>query len=1153
MGIRQIAAANQGIAEVLAGLRPGGHHLVQGVSGSQRALLADLLVADSGGPVLFVTDSLKDAMTILADYQFFSERPGYIFPARPTLGVTVDAESHELESQRAAAIKQVVAAAPCLVVAPAAALLELLPPPEFLEHSLIPVAAGDTLPLTELVAKLSYLGYQSVEKVDGPGQFSQRGEIVDVCLPGGEPYRIEYFDLIIESVRSFDLTSQRSAQTLPQATIGPARLFAFTPELKERVLAKLAAREKAVSPLFLPQLAQDRERFSNLVNWPGSQYYIEYAFERSGNLLEYFQRGFVMVAETARVFDSLNLLATELLERHQELLEKGRLLPDLQPWLTVEALVARWVQPTLHLALLTKTIKQFRLAGISSLAFRQAPNFYGQQELIVEEVTAWLRRGVIIVVVGTGGQLAQSLLAQDIPVRDTDITDLHAGSVNFVAGALSGGFELTEQGLVVLSLNELVARRRQLRRPKAAEGMNASDLETLIPGEYVVHYSHGIGQYLGVVVREIAGAKRDYLYIKYAGKDRLYLPTDQVHFLQRYLGGNGAPPKLYALGGSDWQRVKKKVKESVQKLAFNLLAIYASRQATSGHAFAEDSPWQRELEDSFAFSETEDQLKAIEEVKRDMESPKPMDRLLCGDVGYGKTEVALRASMKAVMDGKQVAILAPTTILAQQHYNTFRDRFASFPVRIEVLSRLRTPAEQAKIIAASSEGAVDILIGTHRLLQRDVSLPNLGLLVVDEEQRFGVEHKEVIKTLTADVDVLTMTATPIPRTLHMALLGIKDLSVINTAPEGRYPVQTYVLEYSDQLVVSAVHRELDRGGQVYAIFNRVQGIEAQAARLRKLLPDVSIGIVHGQMADALLERTMLDFYEGNYQVLLSTTIVENGLDIPNVNTVIVYDADRLGLSQLYQLRGRVGRGRRLAYAYFTYRKDRLLSEKSQKRLSAIKEFTELGAGYKLSLRDMEIRGTGNILGPEQHGFIAAAGFDLYCQLLEQEVQLLAAGPKEKSSESEISIELPVDAYIPDSYLPEGEKIYVYRRLKDAQTETAVADIRDELSDRFGNLPQPLQALLAVASIRVVAAGMGIVSINWLREQLTGREKILLEFPATRIPPATVLQKFWLHKQDVFNFRADSRGATITFIAAPASVLSDLHQLLLQLKTAIEQQ
>jgi transcription-repair coupling factor (superfamily II helicase) len=1121
MEIRQIAGANPGIAELLTRLQQGGHHLWAGVDGSQRALLIDLLLSRGRGPILFITANLKDAETLLADYEFFSGEKGFLFPNKPTLGAEVDAESHELENQRVLALAMAATARPCLVAAPATALLELLPPPEHIREGALELAPGDTAAIEELSARLTELGYQRVERVEAPGQFSRRGDILDVFPPGVEPCRIQFFDVQVESLRSIDLETQRSQQELASLHLGPARLLVLNQEIRRRVLDKLQERARTVSPLFLTQLEEDRERFSHLQFWPGYQHYMQYMFAGTYSLLDYFAQGLVVVSETIDISQQLELQSGELMERHQTLLEKGKLLPDLQPWLSLSQVEARWQPiPTLHLSLLMRALKRFRLSSIGTISFRQVPSFYGQQQLIADEIKVWLKRGATVLVVGGGQQLAQSLKARDIPVHHSRLQALHPGAVNFVPGGLSAGFEL-EQGLVVLSLSELRARRQPVRKVRRGQGMTASELQSLVPGEYVVHSAYGIGQFLGMVTRDIAGTQRDYLYIKYAGKDRLYLPTDQVHLLQRYLGGEDKAPKLYSLGGGEWQRVKSRVKESVQKLAFDLLQLYAKRQSVQGHAFAPDTPWQRELEDSFPFQETPDQTQAIQEVKADMESPRPMDRLLCGDVGYGKTEVALRAAMKAVMDGKQVAVLAPTTVLAQQHYNTFSQRFAPFPVRIEVLSRFKTAAQQREVVRAAALGRVDIIIGTHRLLQKDVAIPNLGLLIVDEEQRFGVEHKEKLKSLKADVDILTMTATPIPRTLHMALLGIRDLSVINTPPEGRFPVQTYVMEYSDQLVVSAVRRELDRGGQVYLIYNRVQGIDSLASRLRRLLADVKIGVIHGQMSEGLLEKTMVEFYQGNYQVLLSTTIIENGLDIPNVNTVVVYDADKLGLSQLYQLRGRVGRGRRLAYAYFTYRKDKVLTEKSQKRLTAIKEFTELGSGYKISLRDLEIRGAGNILGPEQHGHIAAVGFDLYCQLLEQQVRELLGQPRLKKDLPEVVMELPVSAYIPDGYMPEQEKIYVYRRIKEATELRAIDDLQDELIDRFGKIPPALANLLDIGRARILAAGLGLESITWTADQLKGIHALVLTFMSGQ-GQSLDLEGLWARDKKKYDFRRQDR-------------------------------
>lgn len=1152
MDIKQITAANQGIAEVLTRLQKGGHHLWAGVSGSQRSLLLALLVAQGQGPILFITASLKDAETVLADYEFFSGEKGFLFPSKPTLGAEVDAESHELEKVRILALDMAAAGNPCLIATPATALLELLPSPQHINESAMSLVPGLTLAIEDLLVNLTDMGYQRVERVDSPGQFSLRGDILDVYPPGQEACRIQFFDIQVESLRSIDLVNQRSQQELSSLHLVPARLLVINNQLKKRVLAKLQERARSLSPQFLPQLEQDMERFAHLQFWPGYQHYLQYMFDGTYSLLDYFAQGHVVVAETLEILQQLELHSGELMERHHTLLEKGRLLPDLQPWLSLPQMEAKWQHvSTLHLSLLMRSLKHFRLRSIGTIPFRQVPSFYGQQQLIADEIRVWLKRGVTVIVVGGSQQLAQSLKSQDIPVHHSQPQALHPGTVNFVAGGLSSGFELLEQDLVVLSLSELTPRRQPAKKPPQQRGMTTSELQSLVPGEYVVHSAYGIGQFLGMVTRDIAGVQRDYLYIKYAGKDRLYLPTDQVHLLQRYLGGGeGKGPKLYSLGGGEWQRVKNKVRESVQKLAFDLLQLYAKRQALEGHAFAQDTPWQRELEDSFPYQETPDQLRAIQEVKEDMESPRPMDRLLCGDVGYGKTEVALRGAMKAVMDGTQVAILAPTTVLAQQHYSTFSQRFAPFPVRVEVLSRFKTAAEQKEIIRAAGVGNVDVIIGTHRLLQRDVVLPNLGLLVVDEEQRFGVEHKERIKNLKANVDILTMTATPIPRTLHMALLGIRDLSVINTPPEGRFPVQTYVMEYSDQLVVTAVRRELDRGGQVYIIFNRVQGIDSLASRLRRLLEDVSIGVIHGQMPEGLLEKNMVDFYQGNYQVLLSTTIIENGLDIPNVNTVLVYDADKLGLAQLYQLRGRVGRGRRLAYAYFTYRKDKVLTEKSQQRLTAIKEFTDLGSGYKISLRDLEIRGTGNILGPEQHGHIAAVGFDLYCQLLEQQVRDMLGQPQQMKELPEVTIELPVSAFIPDGYMPEEEKIYVYRRIKDAGSLQAIMDLEEELVDRFGKFPPPLENLLDIGRIRVLAAAISLESITWITDQLKGTQALVLTFLPGR-GQSHNLEDLWGRNKNKYDFRRQDR-VRVFVKTNKEEILPELEQVLhLLSKQAIE--
>ncbi len=597
-----------------------------------------------------------------------------------------------------------------------------------------------------------------------------------------------------------------------------------------------------------------------------------------------------------------------------------------------------------------------------------------------------------------------------------------------------------------------------------------------------MHEQHGIGQYQGLHTLEVGGIKRDYLHLKYRGTDKLYLPIDQVGLIQKYSGGDGPAPRLHSLGGAEWQRLKTKVNRSVEELAGELLALYAARQAVQGFAFSQDHPWQQEFESNFPFEETPDQIKAIADVKADLEASFPMDRLICGDVGYGKTEVAMRAAFKVIMEGKQVAVLVPTTVLAQQHFRTFRERFEGFPVNIAQLSRFVSPAEQKKTIEDVARGKIDLVIGTHRLLSRDVHFHDLGLLVVDEEQRFGVKQKEKMKQMRLEVDTLAMTATPIPRTLHLSLAGARDLSIIDTPPEDRYPVQTYVVEYSENLVREAVQRELNRKGQVFIVYNRVNRINSFAEKIEKLFPGVEIAVGHGQMPERRLEQVMIGFQEKQYQVLISSTIIESGLDIPNVNTLIVCEADRFGLAQLYQIRGRVGRSNRLAYAYLTYRKDKIISETARKRLRAIREFTELGSGFKIALRDLEIRGAGNILGAEQHGFIAQVGFDLYVKLLDQAVAELKNEKREEKPV--VKIELEANAFIPSSYInAQDQKIDLYQRIYRSSTAGELQDLEAEMTDRYATPPQPVRTLLKIAGLRVAAASLKISQIRQVHGSL----------------------------------------------------------------------
>ncbi|MDR5709407.1 MAG: transcription-repair coupling factor [Armatimonadota bacterium] len=752
------------------------------------------------------------------------------------------------------------------------------------------------------------------------------------------------------------------------------------------------------------------------------------------------------------------------------------------------------------------------------LEFGSVDPFAGQVGMLARELERWRQAGYRVVVASTQAhRLAEILTDQGFPADTAeDLVQVpEAGRAVVVSASLSNGFRIEDLRLVVVTDAEVLGWRRRRRRfHRAKEGALLRSWTDLHPGDLVVHVHHGIGRFRGMVRKTVDGVTRDYLHLEYAEGDALYVPTDQVNLVQRYVGVEGIEPKIHRLGTADWEREKRRVREATQQIARELLELYARRETVRGHTFSPDTPWQREMEAAFEYEETPDQRKAIEDVKRDMESPRPMDRLVAGDVGYGKTEVAVRAAFKAVMDGKQVAVLAPTTLLAQQHYHVFSSRFRPYPIRVELLSRFRPKKEIQAVLEALASGEVDVVIGTHRLLQKDVRFHDLGLVIIDEEQRFGVVHKEKLKQLRASVDVLTLTATPIPRTLHMALVGLRDLSVMETPPEARLPIRTTVAEWDETLVQNAIRRELERGGQVYVVHNRVQTIQQAARRIQALVPEARVGVAHGQMAEGKLERVMLDFLGGKYDVLVCTTIIEIGLDLPNVNTLLVEDAHTLGLAQLYQLRGRVGRSDRQAYAYFLYPRGARLTSEARERLAALREFTELGSGLRLAMRDLEIRGAGNLLGPEQHGHLAAVGFELYTCLLEEAIRRLRGEFVEEVPDP--VVDLRVSAYLPAGYIPEeAQRLSVYRRLAALRSTDEATELREELRDRYGPLPEPVHNLVEIAALRERARGLGIGAVVQrpdgvllrFRIPLEGREKDWLRLEYRRrveIAPEGVL-------------------------------------------------
>ncbi|MGE5652671.1 MAG: transcription-repair coupling factor, partial [Bacillota bacterium] len=795
----------------------------------------------------------------------------------------------------------------------------------------------------------------------------------------------------------------------------------------------------------------------------------------------------VFLDEPGRVKEVVDFHHQEAMEHQVTLLKGGlALLGQERAILDFGALWQRMEKRrTISASLLPKRPSFMRSPYAISAVTKSIPAFFGQVKLFAQEVERWHANHYTVVILTATDERSRRVhhMLSEYGVESVIRPELQSGplpgEVVITLGSLETGFEWPQARLIVLTDEEVFGKPKKKRRQRgSADGIRISSHRELSVGDLVVHVNHGIGRYLGVTTLEVGGVHRDYLHIKYGGEDKLYVPTDQVGLVQKYVGAGNEEkePKLHTLGGADWNRVKTRVQESVREMAEDLVKLYAARQATPGYAFAPDTPWQREFEDMFSYEETPDQLQSIAEVKADMELSRPMDRLLCGDVGYGKTEVAIRAAFKAVMDGKQVAVLVPTTILAQQHYNTFRERFGGFPINVALMSRFRSTKENKETALKLMDKKVDVVIGTHRLLAKDIKFADLGLLVIDEEQRFGVAHKEKIKQLKTNVDVLTLSATPIPRTLHMAMIGIRDLSVIETPPEDRFPVQTYVVEWNDEMIKEAILREMDRQGQVFFVHNKVQNIDYIAQQLSELVPEARIAVAHGQMPETKLEQIMLEFLDGEYDILLATTIIESGLDMPNVNTIILNDADKFGLSQLYQLRGRVGRSNRLAYAYFTYRRDKQLSEVAEKRLSAIKEFTELGAGYKIALRDLEIRGVGNLLGPQQHGHVAAVGFELYSQLLEEAIAEFKGSPQ--APRVEVTVELNVEAYIPANYISDAaQKIEFYKRINEIKSAQDIDDVEEEMEDRFGDLALPVRNLLAVARIKLLAQAARVTTIS----------------------------------------------------------------------------
>ncbi|MBM4765309.1 transcription-repair coupling factor [Bacillus sp. B15-48] len=1103
-GLKALFNQQDDLHSVISGMEEGlKEQLVAGLSGSARNVFLSTIYENTNQSVLVITHNLLQAQKLYDDLVgLVGENEVYLYPANELIAAELSVSSPELKAQRIEALNQLASKRNSIVIAPVAGLRKIQSPKQLWARFQIHFTVGQEIDVDTILTQFVDMGYVRSDMVSAPGEFSVRGGIIDIYpLTANDPYRIELFDTEVDSIRTFSLEDQRSKDKLNTVLIGPATEILIEPAHIEKLIEGLETGlakslnklkdEKAKNQL-IQNIGFELEQLKNGQKPDQLFKYLSIAYEKPQSLLDYLpEKGFIFIDEISRVQEMNDSLNKDEAEWYTSLLGEGQIIHDLHVSHSSSDLLHKTVHPIIYTSLFLRHVPNTNPQNILNISCKPMQNFHGQINVLKAEIERWKKSHYTIIFLGADGERTQKIerVLEDYEIDAISVQDkksILAEKAQIIEGSLNTGFEMPIQKLAVITEEELFNKKtkRQKRRQKLSNAERIKSYSELKVGDHVVHVNHGIGKYLGIETLVINGVHKDYLHIRYQGTDKLYVPVEQIDLIQKYVGSEGKDPKIYKLGGNDWKRVKSKVQSSVEDIADDLIKLYAEREASKGYAYSPDGDMQREFETSFRYEETEDQLRSIHEIKKDMENERPMDRLLCGDVGYGKTEVAIRAAFKAIADGKQVALLVPTTILAQQHYETIRERFQDYPINIGLLSRFRSKKQQNETLKGLKAGTVDIVIGTHRLLSKDITYRDLGLLIIDEEQRFGVTHKEKIKKLKTNVDVLTLTATPIPRTLHMSMLGVRDLSVIETPPENRFPVQTYVMEYNGGLVREAIERELAREGQVYFLYNRVEDIERKAEEISMLVPDARVTYAHGKMTENELESVMLGFLEGEYDVLVSTTIIETGVDIPNVNTLIVYDADKMGLSQLYQLRGRVGRSNRIAYAYFTYRKDKVLTEVAEKRLQAIKEFTELGSGFKIAMRDLSIRGAGNLLGAEQHGFIDSVGFDLYSQMLKEAIEERRPEVEQKRQPT-VEIDLQMDAYIPDAYIADGhQKIEMYKRFRGLITLNDMEELQEEMIDRYGAYPVEVVNLFKVAELKIYAEMAGVETVKQTKQEIT---------------------------------------------------------------------
>lgn len=1075
---------------------------------------------------VIVTYSDIKAKELYEEYKFY-DRNVMLYPAKDLIFFQADIHGNQLTRERIRTLRRIAEKKPVTIVTTYAALMT--PQVMWESKDIIEAQRGGCLEEAALAKKLVAMGYEKSYQVESPGQFSIRGGIIDVFdLTEENPYRIELWGDEIESIRSFDILSQRSIEKLESICIYPATELVLSDERLrtglERLKKEAGQQEKAFREAHKPeeahriatQVRELKEQLLELQSKLNLEGYIRYFYENTVTLPEILLameaesagRSLVFfMEEPARIKEQAEAVELEFRESMEQRAQKGYILPGQMNILySAEQVAARLAKASVvTISTMDGRYGYWKPDFKADINARNLAPYHNSFEALVKDLKQYRKKGYRVLLLSgsrtRARRLAEDLREQEVAAVYTEdpLREVLEGEVLTYYGHVGKGFEYPLLKFVVLSETDIFGAEKKKKKKKLYQGQKIKDFNELKVGDYVVHETHGLGIYRGIEKVEVEKVVKDYIKIEYRDGGNLYILATGLDVIQKYASSDAAKtPKLNKLGTKEWERTKTKVRTAVNEVAKDLVELYASRQQAKGYQYGKDTVWQKEFEEMFPFEETEDQLLAIADTKADMESTKIMDRLVCGDVGYGKTEIAIRAAFKAVQEGKQVVYLVPTTILAQQHYNTFVQRMKDFPVRVDLLSRFRTSAQQKKTILDLQKGFVDIVIGTHRVLSEDVKFKDLGLLIIDEEQRFGVAHKEKIKKLKENVDVLTLTATPIPRTLHMSLIGVRDMSVLEEAPNDRLPIQTYVMEYNEEMVREAISRELARDGQVYYVYNRVNNIADIAAGIARLVPEATVAFAHGQMKEHELERIMFDFINGDIDVLVSTTIIETGLDISNVNTMIIHDSDNLGLSQLYQLRGRVGRSNRNAYAFLMYKRDKMLKEVAEKRLAAIKEFTDLGSGFKIAMRDLEIRGAGNLLGMRQHGHMEAVGYDLYCKMLNEAVQ------KQKGIQTPEDfatvIDLDVDAYIPPAYIVnEVQKLDIYKRIAGIENLKEKEDMKDELLDRFGEIPKSVDNLLRIALIRVAAHELYMTEIRGKNERIlfTFRPDALLD--AAKIP------------------------------------------------------